>query len=84
MSIFQSIVNHKINTITTEELLKYAKQFGVAISVNEAKKIASYLRGRQVDIFKPSERSKLLKDIEKFTSPATAKAVSQLVTQFTK
>ncbi|SHP87891.1 Protein of uncharacterised function (DUF2624) [Mycobacteroides abscessus subsp. abscessus] len=84
MSIFQSIVNHKINTITTEELLKYAKQFGVTISVNEAKQISSYLRGRQVDIFNKSERAKLLKEIERLTSPATAKAVSQLVTQFTK
>lgn len=84
MSIFQSIVNHKINTITTEELLKYAKQFGVAISVNEAKQISSYLRGRQVDIFNKSERAKLLKEIERLTSPATAKAVSQLVTQFAK
>jgi len=84
VSIFQSIVNHKINTITTEELLKYAKQFGVAISVNEAQKIASYLRGRQVDIFNTSERAKLLKEIERLTSPATSKAVSQLVTQFTK
>ncbi|MEK3991213.1 MULTISPECIES: DUF2624 domain-containing protein [Robertmurraya] len=84
MSIFQSIVNQKINTITTEELLKYAKQFGVAISVNEAKQISSYLRGRQVDIFNKSERAKLLKEIERLTSPATAKAVSQLVTQFTK
>lgn len=84
MSIFQSIVNHKINTITTEELLKYAKQFGIAISVNEAKKIASHLRGRQVDIFNTSQRAELLKEIEKLTSPATAKAVSQLVTQFTK
>jgi hypothetical protein len=84
VSIFQSIVNHKINTITTEELLKYAKQFGVAISVNEAKQISSYLRGRQVDIFNKSERAKLLKAIERLTSPATANAVSQLVTQFTK
>ncbi len=84
MSIFQSIVNHKINTITTEELLKYAKQFGVALSVNEAKQISSYLRGRQVDIFNKSERAKLLKEIERLTSPATANAVSQLVTQFTK
>jgi len=84
VSIFQSIVNHKINTITTEELLKYAKQFGVTISVNEAKQISSYLRGRQVDIFNKSERAKLLKEIERLTSPATAKAVSQLVTQFTK
>ncbi|WP_066049732.1 DUF2624 domain-containing protein [Robertmurraya korlensis] len=84
MSIFQSIVNHKINTITTEELMRYGKQFGVSISEKEAKQIAAYLRGRNVDIFNISERGRLLKEIEKLTSPQTAKAVSQVVTQFTK
>lgn len=84
MSIFQSIVNHKINTITAEELMKYGKQFGVSLSEHEAKKIAAFLRGRNVDIFNVSERARLLNEIEKLTSPATAKAVSQLVTQFTK
>lgn len=84
MSIFQSIINHKINTITSEELMKYAKQFGISISLKEARQIADHLRGRHVDIFKESERAKLLKEIEKLTSVETAKAVSQLVTQFTK
>jgi hypothetical protein len=84
VSIFQTIVNHKINTITTDELLKYANQFGVSITVKEAKQVASYLRGRHVDIFNVSERTKLLKEMERLTSPATAKALSQLVTQFTK
>jgi 5,10-methylene-tetrahydrofolate dehydrogenase/methenyl tetrahydrofolate cyclohydrolase len=64
--------------------MKYGKQFGVSISKNEAKKIAAFLRGRNVDIFNPSARGRLLKEIEKLTSPTTAKAVSQVVTQFTK
>ncbi|MFL6559477.1 MAG: DUF2624 family protein, partial [Bacillus sp. (in: firmicutes)] len=48
MTIFQSIINHKINTITAEELLKYANQFNISVSRQQAVKIAEYLRGKNV------------------------------------
>ena len=42
MNIFQNIINHKINTITADELLKYADQFQISISRKEASQIANY------------------------------------------
>lgn len=84
MKIFENIINHKINTITGDELLKYGKQFQITITKQQADKIANYLRGKQVNIFNDAERSKLVKEIAKIAGPETARAVNKLFIQFTK
>jgi len=70
--------------ITGEELFKYARQFKVKISREDAEKIADYLRGKQLDIFEDQARSKALKDIAKITSPETAREINRVFVLFTK
>ncbi|HEY2421228.1 MAG TPA: DUF2624 domain-containing protein [Neobacillus sp.] len=82
MNIFENIINHKINTITTEELVKYANQFDVAVNRKQAEKIAQYLRGKNVNIFNDTERAKLVKEIAKTAGPKTAREVNKLFMQF--
>lgn len=84
MKIFENIINHKINSITSEELMKYANQFQISITKAQASKIAAYLRGKNVNIFNNSERIKLIKEIAKIAGPDTAKEVNRLFLQFTK
>jgi len=82
--IFENIINHKINTITGEELLKYAKQFNINVNRLQAKKIAEYLRGKNFNIFDDGERASLVKEIAKTAGPETAREVNKLFMQFTK
>lgn len=84
MTIFQSIINHKINTITADELIKYANQFNISVSKQQAVKISEYLRGKNVNIFNDSERAQLVKEIAKTAGPATAREVNKLFIQLTK
>lgn len=84
MKIFENIINHKIGTITGDELLKYGKQFQIIITKQQADKIAAYLRGKQVNIFNDEERTKVVKEIAKIAGPETARAVNKLFIQFTK
>jgi Protein of unknown function (DUF2624) len=84
VTIFQSIINHKINTITAEELLKYANQFNISVTRQQAVKIAEYLRGKNVNIFDDSQRAQLVKEIAKAAGPATAREVNKLFIQLTK
>lgn len=84
VKIFENIINHKINTITTDELLKYAKQFQVNINREQAKKIAEYLRSEKVNIFNDSARATLVREIAKIAGPETAREVNRLFIQFTK
>ena len=84
VKIFENIINHKINTITAEELLKYANQFNIAVNRHQARKIAEYLRGKNVNIFDDKERAFLVKQIAKAAGPETAREVNKLFMQFTK
>lgn len=84
MKIFENIINHKVSTITGEELMKYASQFQISITRPQAKKIAEYLRGKKVNIFEDKERVALIKEIAKIAGPETAKEVNKLFIQFTK
>ncbi|NRD80778.1 DUF2624 domain-containing protein [Bacillus sp. BRMEA1] len=84
MKIFESIINHKINTITADELLKYANQFNITVNRQQAIKIAEYLRGKKINIFADSERAKLIREIAKAAGPQTARDVNKLFTELTK
>ena len=44
MKILESIINHKVNTMTAEELLKYANQFQISITKEQAAQIASVFK----------------------------------------
>lgn len=82
MKLLQNVVNHKINNITGDELLGYGKQFGVKINPDQAKKIAAYLRGKNINIFNNTERSKVIKEIAKIAGPVTAKEVNKIFAKF--
>lgn len=84
MKIFETIINHKINTITTDDLLKYARQYQINVKRAQAKKIAEYLQGKQVNIFDTAQRSALIKEIAKIAGTDTAKEVNKLFAQLTK
>ncbi|MCQ6273659.1 DUF2624 domain-containing protein [Bacillus sp. V3B] len=84
MSLFENIINHKISTITSDELLKYANQFQISITQSEASQIAAYLRSTRVNIFSDDERAKLVKEIAKIAGVNKAKEINRLFVQFTK
>lgn len=84
MKIFANIINHKINTITTEELLRYANIFKISITESQAAQIAKYLRGRQVNIFDDKERAILIKEIARTAGVETAREVNRLLLELMK
>lgn len=84
VKIFENIINHKINTITGDELYKYAVQFNIRVNRQQANKVAQYLKGKNVNIFDDRERAALIKEIAKIAGPETAREVNKLFVQFTK
>ncbi|WP_075982324.1 DUF2624 domain-containing protein [Bacillus massilinigeriensis] len=84
MKIFENIINYKVSTITSDELLKYAKQFNISINRKHAEVLSEYLRKNKVNIFNNTERTKFIKEVAKIVGPETAKEVNRLFIQFTK
>lgn len=77
------MVNYKVNIITAEELMKYANQFQIKVTRGQAEKIASYLRGKNLDIFDDRVRSQIIREIAKITGPNTARELNKLFILFT-
>ncbi len=80
--LFEKIIQQKINSLKPEELVSYAKQYDISISINEAKQLLQLVQGKKINVFHEEERIALLKQIAKITSPETAKKANQLFLQF--
>jgi uncharacterized HAD superfamily protein len=84
MILYQKIINHKINSITTEELMDYAKDYEIHLTFDHANKIVKVIRGKKIDIFNAEQRKQLLIQIAKITNADVAKKVNELFIKFTK
>ncbi len=81
--LIQKIVLQRLNQITANDLLRYAKQYGVSLTSTQAAEVAKLMNGKNVNIFNDAERSRLLKQVEAITSKQTAQTVNDLFNQFT-
>ncbi|MFC7783256.1 MULTISPECIES: DUF2624 domain-containing protein [unclassified Rossellomorea] len=81
MKLLQNVINHKINNITNEELLKYAKQYNISLTSQEATSIVASVKGKNINIFDDKKRSKLVKDLARIIGPTKAKEINQLFLQ---
>ncbi|MBA2873504.1 DUF2624 domain-containing protein [Thermaerobacillus caldiproteolyticus] len=84
MNIYQQIINQKIKTITPEELVSYSRDYGISLTMEEAKKIIHIAQNRQINVFDPQERKKWIKELAKITSPQTARQANELFLKFIK
>lgn len=82
MKFLHHLINQKAQTITGDELLKYAKGLDIPLKREEAEKIASRLRSRKVDLFDEYERANLLREIAAITNKQTAQKLNKLLTTF--
>ncbi|WP_201713516.1 DUF2624 domain-containing protein [Rossellomorea arthrocnemi] len=81
MKLLQNVINHKINHITNDELLKYAKQYNISLTSQQATSIVSSVKGKNINIFDDAKRSRLVKNLAKVIGPAKAKEINQLFLQ---
>ncbi|WP_044894773.1 DUF2624 domain-containing protein [Bacillus alveayuensis] len=84
MNIYQQIINQKIKKITPEELVSYSEDYGIKLTIEEAKKIIYIARNNKINVFNPQERIKWIKELAKITSPQTAKQANELFLKFIK
>ena len=81
MKLLQNVINHKINNITNEELLKYAKQYNISLTPQQATSIVANVKGKNINIFDDGQRSRLVKNLARLIGPAKAKEINQLFLQ---
>ncbi|MEJ9210025.1 DUF2624 domain-containing protein [Bacillus smithii] len=82
MKFIQTMINHKISTMTGTELYKWGKQFKISITKEQAEAIAAHLRGKKIDLFDDKQRTQLIKEIAKIIGPKKAKEINELFILF--
>lgn len=80
--LFQKIVLQRLNQVTADEVLKYAKQYGIQVTRKQALKVEKLVKGKNINIFNEEERNKLLKQVEAVTSKEAVQLLNQLFAQY--
>jgi len=83
MNLIQMMVNKKVNNITPQELINFSNQYQVPLSLDQATKITTLLRGQNINIFDDFQRSQLLNRIAGVTSLQTAHQMNAIFQQLT-
>ncbi|HEX7064297.1 MAG TPA: DUF2624 domain-containing protein [Bacillales bacterium] len=78
----KQMVNHKINSITPEQLYQLGNQYNTPITMAQARQITSILHEQPVDILDGAQRSRVLGRIAREVDPAVAKKIKSLLEVF--
>ncbi|KKB74613.1 MULTISPECIES: DUF2624 domain-containing protein [Bacillus] len=82
MILFQKIVLQRLNQVTADEVLKYAKQYGIHVTRKQALEVEKLVNGKNINIFNEKERNKLLSQVEAVTSKEAVQLLNQLFEQY--
>jgi hypothetical protein len=80
--LLQQMINFKINTMTTGELLNLASEYQLSITEREARQIVSILKKEKVDIANAEQRKTILREIAAVAGRDTAKKIDTLFQSF--
>ncbi|MFZ3588175.1 DUF2624 domain-containing protein [Bacillus sp. DJP31] len=83
MKLLEQIVNQRLNRLTKDDLLRYSKQHDITLTNQQAEKIVGLIRGKNINIFDPTERVSLIKQVATITTPTIAKKINELFQEFT-
>ena len=76
--ILKELIKNKLNQLTVDEFLSYAKQYNFNLSRNEVNKILTYLHNQPLDIFSKEDIIVLRHKIAEITNVETANQAMQL------
>ncbi|HLS34908.1 MAG TPA: DUF2624 family protein [Bacillota bacterium] len=77
--IIQQLVKNKLNTLTTDELLRYAHEYQFSLTKLEAEQILFVIQTENLDPFQASHRRRFFQKLEEITDLQTAKNAENLL-----
>ncbi|MFS8652340.1 MAG: DUF2624 domain-containing protein [Caldibacillus sp.] len=82
MKFIENMINMKLNTITGNDLLKYAEKANISVTKSQAEQVAAFIRGKNFNLFDDRDRTKIIKEIARIAGPKTAKQVNDIFKMF--
>ncbi len=81
-NFIQQYINHKINTITPNELVQLANSQGIQISKQEASQVIAIVRSEKIDITNTRQIKRLLAKIKREVNPRAMKQTEKLLAAY--
>ncbi len=74
----QQMINHKLNTLSAEELIALASQYNIQLTNTQASQIVRILREEKIDVANVQQRERIIKKIEAVTNPQVAQTIQTM------
>lgn len=78
-AFIQQIINHKINHISVNELIRLAAEYGMPISKTEAQQVLTILRSEKINLSDHQQINRLLSNIKATVNVDAMKKAEQLL-----
>ncbi|MGN1401668.1 MAG: DUF2624 family protein [Bacillus sp. (in: firmicutes)] len=83
MKFLENIINMKLNSINSHELMGLARQYGIALTTQEAEQIAYMIRGKNYNLFHPEQRRMIVQQLTGIVGSQRAMQIEQLFLSMT-
>ncbi|MFS0780894.1 DUF2624 family protein [Bacillus sp. 1P06AnD] len=83
MKFLESIINMKLNSIQSNELMGLAGQYGVSLTKQEADHVCLLLRGKNYNLFHTGQRNMVIQQIAGIIGQQRAEQIEQLFLSLT-
>ena len=81
-AFMQQLVNHKINSLTKDELLQLARQHQITLNPDQAQKVITILRSEDINIANQEQVNRILHRLQTNIDPHVSSVVNQLLKQY--
>ncbi|KGA95919.1 hypothetical protein AJ85_15695 [Alkalihalobacillus alcalophilus ATCC 27647 = CGMCC 1.3604] len=80
--IMQQLVNHKVNSLSSTELLQLSEQYQIPLNEQQANKVIQILRTEKINVANTEQIHRILNRLQTEVDPYVSNVVQQLMQQF--
>ncbi|WP_235820396.1 DUF2624 family protein [Halalkalibacter krulwichiae] len=80
----QQLVNNKVNSLTTKELLDLASQYNIPLTYQQAEKVITIIRSEQIDVANQAQVHRIIQRLQTEVDPHVSSVIQQLLSQFSQ
>ncbi len=81
-AFIQQIINHKINHLSSDELIRLAAEYGMHVSRTEAQQVLTILRSEKINLSDHQQINRLLLQIKATVNEDAMKKAEQLLNHY--
>lgn len=83
-AIMQQLVNQKVNSLSSQDLLQLATQYNISLSPKQADQVIAILRSEQINVADQAQIQRILQRLQTEVDSHVSSVIQQLLQQFSQ